>query len=272
MALNKNIIGGINLVAMLLSVPIIGAGIWLATQPDNACLQILQWPLIIFGVAVLLVGVAGFIGAFCRITWLLLLYLVAMLVLILLLGSLVGFVYMVTLRGSGHLQPNRAYLEYHLDDFSAFLRRRVQSSFKWDLIRTCLSSSTMCAELNQSFRMAQDFFNAPITPMQSGCCKPPTLCGYTFVNPTYWIMPINNAADMDCLKWNNDQTQLCYSCDSCKAGLLQSLKNQWRTADIVLLLALVALISVYIIACCAFRNAKTETLFDKYKQGQPTYV
>lgn len=81
-------------------------------------------------------------------------------------------------------------------------------------------------------------------------------------------MPINNAADMDCLKWNNDQTQLCYGCDSCKAGLLESLKNQWRKADIVLLLALVALISVYLIACCAFKNAKTEKLFDKYKQGR----
>ena len=36
----------------------------------------------------------------------------------------------------------------------------------------------------------------------------------------------------------------------------------------MLLLALVALISVYLIACCAFKNAKTEKLFDKYKQGR----
>ncbi|KAA0038570.1 hypothetical protein IC582_006939 [Cucumis melo] len=269
MALNKTVMGAINFIAMVVSIPIIGAGIWLATQQDNACVQILQWPLIIFGVVVLLVAVAGFIGAFLRINWLLIAYLVAMLILIVLLGCLVGFIYMVTIRGSGHLEPNRSYLEYHLEDFSGFLRHRVQSSFKWDLIRSCLSSSSMCAELNQSFRLAQDFFTAPISPLQSGCCKPPTLCGYTFVNPTYWIMPINNAADMDCLKWNNDQTQLCYGCDSCKAGLLESLKNQWRKADIILLLSLIALVSVYLIAACVFRNAKTQKLFDKYKQGQP---
>lgn len=104
-------------------------------------------------------------------------------------------------------------------------------------------------------------------PLQSGCCKPPTECGYTFVNPTYWISPINNAADMDCLQWNNDQNQLCYNCDSCKAGLLANLKKEWRRADIILLITLVALIWVYLIGCCAFRNAKTEDLFRRYKQG-----
>ncbi|KAF2309057.1 hypothetical protein GH714_000294 [Hevea brasiliensis] len=170
-------------------------------------------------------------------------------------------------RGSGHLEPSRAYLEYHVDDFSGWLRRRVQSSYKWDRIRSCLSATDMCSELNQSYRMAQDFFNARITPLQSGCCKPPTQCGYTFVNPTYWISPINNAADMDCLNWNNDQNQLCYNCDSCKAGLLANLKKEWRRADIILLITLVALIWVYLIGCCAFRNAKTEDLFRRYKQG-----
>ncbi|KAB5573875.1 TETRASPANIN/PERIPHERIN-RELATED [Salix viminalis] len=267
MALSSNVIGAINFVAMLLSIPVIGAGIWLAMEPDNSCVKILQWPVIILGVLILIVALAGFVGGFWRIPWLLIFYLIAMLILIILLACLVVFIYMVTVRGSGHLEPSRAYLEYRLDDFSGWLRRRVQSSYKWDRIRGCLSSTNMCAELNQSYRMAQDFFNAHITPLQSGCCKPPTLCGYTFVNPTYWISPINNAADMDCLQWNNDQTQLCYGCDSCKAGLLANLKGEWRRADIILMVTLVALICVYLIGCCAFRNAKTEDLFRKYKQG-----
>lgn len=72
---------------------------------------------------------------------------------------------------------------------------------------------------------------------------------------------------MDCLQWSNDQTQLCFNCDSCKAGLLANLKKEWRRTDIILLITLVALISVYLIGCCAFRNAKTEDLFRKYKQG-----
>ncbi|GAA0160676.1 scaffold/adaptor protein [Lithospermum erythrorhizon] len=267
MALSNNVIGGINFIAMLLSIPIIGAGIWLTTDTANSCVKFLQWPVIILGVLILVVAIAGFIGAFWRISWLLIFYLIAMLVLIILLACLVIFVYMVTIRGSGHPEPSRAYLEYKLDDFSLFLRRRVRSSYKWDRIKGCLSSTSTCSELNQTYRMAQDFFNAHISPLQSGCCKPPTLCGYTFVNPTYWISPINMAEDMDCLQWNNDQTQLCYSCDSCKAGLLANLEKEWKRANIILLISLIALISVYILGCCAFRNAKTEDMFRKYKQG-----
>lgn len=166
MALSNNVIGAINFVAMLLSIPVIGAGIWLAMQPDNSCVKILQWPVIILGILILVVALAGFIGGFWRIPWLLIFYLVAMLILIILLACLVVFIYMVTIRGSGRLEPSRAYLEYHLDDFSGWLRRRVQSSYKWDRIRSCLSSIDMCSELNQSYRMAQDFFNARITPLQ----------------------------------------------------------------------------------------------------------
>ncbi|KAJ1385662.1 Tetraspanin/Peripherin, partial [Sesbania bispinosa] len=228
MALRNNVIGAINLVAVLLSIPIIGAGIWLTTEPADSCVKIVQWPVIILGVLILVVAVAGFIGAFWRIPSLLIFYLVAMLVLIVMLICLAVFIYAVTLRGHGNIEPNRSYLEYHMDDFSVWLRRRVT---KWDHIRNCLRSTTMCAQLNQTYRVAQDFFNVHLTPMQSGCCKPPTKCGYTFVNPTYWISPINTAADMDCMQWSNEQTQLCYNCDSCKAGLLATIRLEWRRAN-----------------------------------------
>ncbi|GLJ53980.1 hypothetical protein SUGI_1154380 [Cryptomeria japonica] len=155
---------------MVLSIPVIGTGIWLSTKQDNE-------------------------------------------------GS-----------GHGHIVPNRAYREYTLGDYSGWLRHRVHA---WNRIRNCLASSTTCATLTQRYPLAQDFFNAHLTPIESGCCKPPTLCGYTFVSATYWISPINIGEDMDCLTWNNDQTQLCYSCNSCKAGLLANLKKEWRVADVL---------------------------------------
>ncbi|KAL6544023.1 Protein TORNADO 2 [Orobanche gracilis] len=269
MALSHNVIGVLHFVALLLSIPVIGAGIWLATQPANSCVKNLHWPVIILGVLILIVSIVGIIGGFCRIPWLLILYFVAMLILIVVLAFLVVFIYSVTNIGSGHPVPSRSYLEYKLDDFSGFLRRMVRSSYKWDRIRSCLSTSTMCSELNQSYRMAQDFFDAhTISPLQSGCCKPPTECAYTFVNPTYWISPINNAADMDCLQWSNDQTQLCYSCDSCKAGLLANLKKEWRKAYILLAITLVALIFISLSGCVVFRKAQKEKIFEKYKRGE----
>lgn len=164
--MSNNFIGAVNFVAVLLSIPIIVTGIWLTTEPADSCVKILQWPVIILGVLILVVALAGFVGAFWRIPRLLMLYLVAMLVLIILLSCLVVFVYVVTVRGHGDIEPNRAYLEYRLDDFSLWLRRRARSSYKWDRIRRCLSSTNTCAELNQKYRMAQDFFNAHLTPMQ----------------------------------------------------------------------------------------------------------
>lgn len=166
MPLSNNVIGCINFITVLLSIPVIGAGIWLAIGTVNSCVKILQWPVIILGVLILLVGLAGFIGGFWRITWLLVVYLIAMLVLIVLLGILVGFIYMVTIKGAGHPEPSRAYLEYSLQDYSTWLRRRVQRSYKWERIRTCLSTTSICPELNQRYTLALDFFNAHLDPIQ----------------------------------------------------------------------------------------------------------
>ncbi|KAK9667826.1 hypothetical protein RND81_13G013300 [Saponaria officinalis] len=267
MALSNNVIGTINVIAMLLSIPIIGTGIWLANETESSCIKVLQWPIIIIGVLILIVAIFGIIGGFWRITPLLIIYMVGMLIMIVLLTTLIVCVFMVTARGVGHPAPSRAYLEYRLEDFSGWLRLRVQGPFKWAAIKRCLSSTSVCADLNQTSSSAQTFFSTPLSPIESGCCKPPTECGYTFINPTNWISPIDTAADMDCLAWNNDQSQLCYSCDSCKAGLLASLRKQWRQANVILIVTLIALLIVYLIGCCAFRNAKTEDIFRKYKQG-----
>ncbi|WOL16665.1 protein TORNADO 2-like [Canna indica] len=269
MAVPNTIMAVVNFVAMLLSIPIIAVGIWLATRADNACVQLLQWPIIAVGIVVLVVALAGFVGAFWRVPWLLLFYLVAMLVLVLVMAGMVIFIYAVTLDGSGHRVPNRAYLEYRLEDYSGWLRQRVEGSAeKWNRIKKCLSSTTECEELNQTYRLAQDFLNAArISPLQSGCCKPPTECGYTFVNPTYWISPTSATTEMDCFLWSNNQTVLCYSCSSCKAGLLAELRREWRRADVVLVVTLVALIIVYAMGCYAFRSVKTQELLQRYKQG-----
>jgi hypothetical protein len=78
------------------------------------------------------------------------------------------------------------------------------------------------------------------------------------VNPTYWINPVNQNADIDCMMWSNDQMQLCYNCNSCKAGLLGNLRKEWRTVEIILIVTLVYLIGVYLTGCIAFRNAQTK--------------
>ncbi|XWS38759.1 hypothetical protein CRYUN_Cryun19dG0157800 [Craigia yunnanensis] len=177
--------------------------------------------LIILGISISVVALLGFVGGCWRITWLLL-YLVAIL-----FDHQQGF-------RAGHPARGRTYLENELDDFSGWLRRMVASPNKWDRIRACLKSTDMCSELNHRYRIARDFFNARLNSIQYGCCMPPAECGYKYINPTYWLTPNNTAARMDCLQWSNDQKQLCFHCDSCKAGLLANLTKEWRILDVVL--------------------------------------
>ncbi|VFQ74509.1 unnamed protein product [Cuscuta campestris] len=91
----------------------------------------------------------------------------------------------------------------------------------------------------------------------SGSCKPPTMCGYTYVNPTVWDSPTNATADLDCYAWNNNLKRLCYDCNSCKTGFLGILRKIWRKANLILMIFIVlVLISVYIVAHIAYKEAE----------------
>ncbi|KAI5320224.1 hypothetical protein L3X38_039932 [Prunus dulcis] len=267
MGVSNKITATLNFIALLCAIPIMAAGIWLASKPDNECIHSFRWPVFVLGALMLLVSLAGFIGACFNKQGLLALYLFCMAALIILILVLLIFAFTVTRPDGSYSVPGRAYREYRLDGFSKWLRDYVTDSGTWQKIRTCLADSDTCPKLNQQYISADQFFMAHISPLQSGCCKPPTLCGYNYVNPTLWINPVNPGADQDCLLWNNDQNLLCYNCNSCRAGLLGNLRKEWRRANVILIVAVVVLIWVYLIACSAFKNAQTEELFRRYKQG-----
>ncbi|KAK6944844.1 Tetraspanin/Peripherin [Dillenia turbinata] len=301
MGVSNNVTAFLNFVALLCSIPIIGAGIWLASKPDNECIHFLRWPVVILGILILLVALTGFVGAYWNRESLLAFHLFCMAILISLLLILLVFAFIVTTPDGSYSVVGREYKEYRLDGFSTWLRDHVTSGGNWGKIQTCLAQSDVCSKLNQqSYFSAAQFYMAHISPLQaillslimpeisqkkqwgkwglfvhilfflllqSGCCKPPTICGYQYVNPTLWVNPTNPTSDPDCYAWNNDQTMLCYNCNSCKAGLLGNLREEWRKANVILIVTVVILIFVYIIACSAFRNAQTEDLFRRYKQG-----
>uniref|UniRef100_A0A0E0RFK0 Uncharacterized protein n=1 Tax=Oryza rufipogon TaxID=4529 RepID=A0A0E0RFK0_ORYRU len=84
-----------------------------------------------------------------------------------------------------------------------------------------------------------------MSPIESGCCKPPSSCGFTYVNGTTWI-PTPAAAgapaaatNVDCSRWSNNQQTLCFQCDSCKAGFLDDIKKAWSLDALYPILALI---------------------------------
>ena len=68
-------------------------------------------------------------------------------------------------------------------------------------------------------------------------------------------MPVG-AQDEDCYRWNNAANILCYQCNSCKAGVMEQIRQDWHKISILNVIVLVALICICSCGCCAFRNAR----------------
>lgn len=104
-------------------------------------------------------------------------------------------------------------------------------------------------------------FNLPsnvLVDPQSGCCKPSNDCDFTYVSPTEWTKTNTSYSNPDCNTWDNDPAVLCFSCESCKAGLLDNLKSNWKKVAVLNVIFLVFLIIVYSVGCCAFRNNRKD--------------
>ncbi|CAM8919549.1 unnamed protein product [Rhodiola kirilowii] len=274
---SNHLIGFINFLTFVLSIPILGTGIWLSGKANNTdCLNFLQWPLIIIGVSIMVVSLAGFAGACYRNTVLMWLYLFVMFFVIATLLGFVIFAFVVTDHGSGRGLLNRRYMDYYLEDYSGWLKDRVASNAYWEKIGACVRDSNACKKIGRFYdfvpETADMFYARQLTPIQSGCCKPPTECGYTYVNETVWDMGAGtmSSANYDCNRWSNDQSQLCYSCYSCKAGVLATLRKDWRKVAVINIVMLIILAIVYVIGLQAFRNNRRMDNDEPYGEATMT--
>ena len=101
--------------------------------------------------------------------------------------------------------------------------------------------------------------------LQNGCCKPPAHCGYKLKNGTVWTVPSSGLAsrDHDCIMWSSEPNTLCYDCESCKAGVLSRIQEDWWRLSIVACCLIAFLVINFMVGCCAFRSTRA---FDKYQR------
>lgn len=252
---------------MILSLPIIAFGVWLAKKGDTECVRFLQWPIIVLGVFVLVLSLSGLIGSWCGNRVLMYSYLFIMFLLILLLFVFTIFAFVVTNSGAGKTVSGKGYKEYRLGDYSNWLQKRVDNPKYWSKIKSCLVDGKVCSDLTK-YTSAASFSKAPLTPLESGCCKPPTECGFTFDNATTWVgKPPSTVSNIDCGQWSNIQTKLCFDCSTCRAGVLQNVKSNWRRVAVVNIIVLVFIIFVYSCGCCALKASRRERANHKYRYG-----
>lgn len=133
-------------------------------RSKTTCESFLQTPLLVIGFVILIISLAGFIGACFNVAWALWVYLVVMLFLI---GTLLGitvFGFVVTSHGGGVEVPGRAYKEYHLEDYSPWFKKRIKDPHYWMTIKSCLLSSKTCAQI--AYWTPVDYLTRDMSPVQ----------------------------------------------------------------------------------------------------------
>ncbi|XP_075491075.1 tetraspanin-8-like [Primulina tabacum] len=265
--ISNGIITGLNVVTLLLALSAIGFSLYFHVNSESACQRVLKMPLLLLGIALLVVSVSGLLGSCCRISVFMWFYLLVLFLLIVGLIVFTIFTIIVTNKGVGRVLSNRGVGDHKLGDYSRWMQKYVINAENWDEIKSCLVGVRLCQSIEAG--KEEEFYRQHLTPIQSGCCKPPNYCGFQFQNATFWTVPKAGPAqpDPDCKAWSNVQTQLCFDCESCKGAVLENIKREWRLLAIINVCMLVFVTMVYSVGCCALRNNKSNGGYWKHRPG-----
>ncbi|CAN6579188.1 unnamed protein product [Malus baccata var. baccata] len=252
------IIRWVNFLTMLLAIVVVVFGVWMSTHHDG-CRRSLTLPVIGIGAVIFLISIIGFLGAMKNssiLLWIVSLYLI--LLCFILVGILVFTVlaFIVTNNGSGHSVVGLRYKEYQLHDYSPWFLKQLSNTQNWKHLKSCLVKSNDCNDLPKKYKTLKQYKLAKLTPVEAGCCRPPSECGYPAVNASYYDMSFHPvSSNKDCKLYKNARDTKCYNCDSCKAGVAQYMKTEWRLVAIFNVALFVVLSMIYFVGCCARRNA-----------------
>nr|GMD78763.1 tetraspanin-10 [Ipomoea batatas] len=272
----------------ILAVGVIGFGVWMGANHDG-CRKSLALHIIVLGTLIFVVSIFGFLGAWKSnsiLLWIYLIMLFFILVAILIFTVLAlvanpcgnGLVehsaalylaymcyiasrfyycrFIVTNNGSGHSINGLRYKEYQLQDYHSWFLKQLNSSHNWERLKSCLVKSANCDNLSKRYKTLKQYKSAKLSPIEAGCCRPPSECGYPARNASYYDLSFHpTSSNKDCKLYKNKRDIKCYNCDSCKAGVAQYMKTEWRVVAIFNLILFIVLSMIYFVGCCARRNA-----------------
>ncbi|URE41829.1 Tetraspanin family [Musa troglodytarum] len=150
------------------------------------------------------------------------------------LGALILLVFIITNSGSGHAVAGLRYKEYHLQDYSSWFFKQLNTTKNWRHLKSCLVKSEDCNSLPKKYKTLKEYKLAELSPIEAGCCRPPSECGYPAVNASYYDLTYHPVStNKDCKLYKNSR--------SIKAGVAQYMKTEWRVVAIFNLILFVVL-------------------------------
>ncbi|XP_071689248.1 tetraspanin-15-like [Rutidosis leptorrhynchoides] len=230
----------LNTLSFLLSFPILFCIVWLLYAREGKCEHLLPLHKLHIGVVVglIVLFVISNVVVFMRSRFLMLGFIVVMvpLIVILTIGA--------ALIGAFALESRP------IPGSPMWLKVMVNNDNNWNAIESCIYNSRTCQDMaiQASIVTSDDFPRRHLSPIQSGCCIPPSICDMKYVNTTYWERKIqvstslNEPYDIDCDSWQNSVTKLCYRCYTCKKGFITTLKRKWYWLGVFLVVVTVLLI------------------------------
>ncbi|KAK9121327.1 hypothetical protein Syun_018944 [Stephania yunnanensis] len=254
------VIRWINFISMLLAIAVICFGVWMGTHRDS-CRKTLTLPVLGLGLLILVVSLIGLIGACKNISLLLWIYLGLLCLILVAISVFTVLAFIITNNGSGHTTAGLRYKEYQLKDYSSWFLKQLNNTRNWERLKSCVVKSDDCNKLPKKYKTIKQYKAATLTPIEAGCCRPPSECGYPPINASFYDLSFHPIGkNHDCERYRNSRAIKCYNCDSCKAGVAQYMKTEWRVVAIFNIILFVVLLIIYFIGCCARRKAARNRL------------
>ncbi|CAA2988512.1 tetraspanin-10 [Olea europaea subsp. europaea] len=198
----------------LLSIAVIGFGVWMSTHHDG-CRKALTIPVLGLGAVIFLISIIGFMGAWKNNSILLWIYLILLCIVLVAILVFTVLAFIITNNGSGHNVTGLRYKEYQLQDYSSWFLKQLNNSHNWNHLKSCLVKSDDCNNLSRKYKTLKQFKSAKLSPVEAGCCRPPSECGYPVVNASFYDLSFRPiSSNKDCRLYKNAKAIKCYNCDS----------------------------------------------------------
>ncbi|KAK6248152.1 hypothetical protein QUC31_019717 [Theobroma cacao] len=222
----EQVSGMLSVVSFVLSLPILASVTWLLYMKSYDCEWLFKLPSLQIGISIGLI----FVFLICNAALFLRTRLSPMVgILVVMVPLLAMLIVGIALLGANNMEGRR------IPATPSWFQMKIRDNSLWSNIKQCIYDTGVCEDLATTSvdLKSYDFSMKKLSSIESGCCKPPTVCQMQYVNATFWkkddrlVTQSFSYNNEDCDSWRNDSDILCYDCKSCREGYISTLKSKW---------------------------------------------